>query len=57
MGNNIMGDVATIPLLCLGLFQDDGQPLQEGPAVFVVSEKLPPFNSAVHDVFEDAGSV
>ena len=41
----------------LGFFEDDGEPFEEGVAVLVVSEKLPPFNSPGHDVLEEAGSI
>ena len=43
--------------LGLGFFEDDGETVKEGVAVFVVSEKLPPFNSPGHDVLEEAGGV
>ncbi len=43
--------------LCLGFFEDDGETFEEGVAVLVVSEKLPPFNAAGHDVLEEAGGV
>ena len=43
--------------LGLGLFQDDCQAIEEGVAVFVISEKLPPFNSPSHYMLEEAGSV
>jgi len=43
--------------LGLGFFEDDGETFEEGVAVLVVSEKLPPFNSPGHDVLDEAGSV
>jgi len=41
----------------LGFFEDDGQAIEEGVAVLVVSEKLPPFNSPGHDVLKEAGGI
>jgi hypothetical protein len=43
--------------LRLCFFKDDGQAIEEGVAVLVVSEKFPPFNAPGHDVLEEAGSV
>jgi len=43
--------------LGLGFFEDDGETFEEGVAVLVVSEKLPPFNSPGHDVLDEAGGV
>ena len=43
--------------LRLGFFEDDGQALEKGLAVFVISEKLPPFNSSGHDMLEETGGV
>ena len=43
--------------LRLGFFEDDCQALEKGLAVFVISEKLPPFYSPGHDVLEEAGGV
>ena len=43
--------------LCLGFFEDICHAIEEGVAVLVVSEKLPPFNSTSYDVLEEAGSV
>ena len=43
--------------LGLGFLEDICQTFEEGVAVLVVSEKLPPFNSPGHDVLEEAGSV
>ena len=43
--------------LGLGLFEDDGQAVEERLAVFVVTEELSSLNSPGHDVLEEAGSV
>jgi len=43
--------------LGLGFLEDDSETFQEGVAVFVISEKLPPFYSPGHDVLEEAGGV
>jgi hypothetical protein len=43
--------------LGLGFFEDICQAIEEGVAVLVVSEKLPPFNSPGYDVLEKAGGV
>jgi len=41
----------------LGFFQDNGETIEEGVAVVVISEKLPPFNYTSHDVLEEAGGI
>ena len=41
----------------LGFFENDGQAIEEGVAVLIVSEKLPSFNSPGHDVLEEAGGI
>ncbi len=43
--------------LRLGFFEDDGQAVEEGAAVLIVSEKLRPFDSPGHDVLDEAGGV
>lgn len=43
--------------LGLGFFENDGQAIEEGLAVFVVAEELSSFNSPGHNVLEEAWSV
>ena len=43
--------------LGLGLFQDDGQPVEEGLAIRVVEEELAAFDASGHNVLEKAGGV
>ncbi len=43
--------------LCLGFFEDDGEPFEEGVAVLIVSEDLCSVYAAGHDVLEEAGGV
>jgi len=43
--------------LCLGFFEDDGEPFQERFAVLVVEEELSTFYSPGHDVLEKAWGV
>ena len=43
--------------LCLGFFEDDGEPFQEGLPIFIVKEDLSSFYSPGHDVLEEAGGV
>jgi len=43
--------------LGLGFFQDDGQAVEEGFAVFVIKEELAAFDATGHDVLEKAGGI
>ncbi|MDZ7696745.1 MAG: hypothetical protein U5R49_07425 [Deltaproteobacteria bacterium] len=43
--------------LGLGLFQNDGEAVEEGPAVLVIEEKLAAFDASGHDMLEKARSV
>ena len=43
--------------LRLGFLEDDGEPLQERLAVFVIEEDFSSFYSPGHDVLEEAGGV
>ena len=43
--------------LSLHFFEDDGQAIEEGLAVFVIAEELSSFDSPGHDVLEKAGGV
>jgi hypothetical protein len=43
--------------LGLGLFEDDGQAVEEGPAILVVAEELSSFDPPGHDVLEKARGV
>jgi hypothetical protein len=43
--------------LGLGLFQDDGQAVEEGLTIRVVEEELAAFDAPGHDVLEKAGGV
>jgi len=43
--------------LGLGLFQNDGQAVEKGLAVFVVKEELAAFDATGHDVLKEAGGI
>lgn len=43
--------------LGLGLFQDDGQAVEEGFPIFVIKEELAAFDAPGHDVLKKAGGV
>ena len=43
--------------LGLGFFENDGQAIEEGLAVFVVAEELSSFYSPGHNVLQQAGGV
>lgn len=43
--------------LGLGFFQDDGQAIEEGLAIFVVEEDLSSFDAPGHHMLEKAGGV
>ena len=43
--------------LCLGFFEDVGEPFKERLPIFIVKEDLSSFYSPGHDVLEKAGGV
>ncbi|MFW6148213.1 MAG: hypothetical protein ACOC6B_07475 [Thermodesulfobacteriota bacterium] len=56
-GENMVRNQGPGVTLCFGLFQDNGEAVEEGLAICVIEEELAAFDASGHDVLEEAGGV